>query len=153
MTPIETGIHWLLLGLLLPAWIVVGCLDWWCHRQSGIAEHCGPWESVLHCLLLVEAGAAIMFGLLAEVNALVLAIMLICFVFHEITGYFDVRYAHARRQILPIEQKLHDYMVAIPAAALCLLTALHWTEVSDAVRQPALLLESPLDLKERPRPT
>jgi hypothetical protein len=50
----------LILWILLPAWILAGFLDWTCHRKSGIAAHCGPRESILHLLLLAEAGAALL---------------------------------------------------------------------------------------------
>jgi hypothetical protein len=143
----------LILWILLPAWILAGFLDWICHRKSGIAEHCGPWESILHLLLLAEAGAALLIGLLLELNEPALALIALCFIVHEITGYADIRFAHARRDLSPAEQRIHDYMTAIPVAALCLLGVMQWETVATLASDPARIFTEPLRWKETPLPT
>lgn len=142
----------LILWLLLPAWILAGFLDWLCHRRSQIAVHCGPWESLIHLLLLAEAGAALVLGMLFEINEVVLALVLLCFVLHEITGYVDIRYAHARRDISPAEQRIHDYMTAIPVTALFLVVILHWPAARNMVLEPYSIFAAPLLLKSPPLP-
>lgn len=142
----------LILWVLLPAWIVSGFLDWICHRKSGIAAHCGPWESVLHLLLLAEAGAALLIGLLLELNAPALALIALCFIAHETTGYIDVRFAHARRNLSPAEQRIHDYMTAIPVTALFLVGVMHADAVASLVRDPITMFTVPLQWKATPLP-
>ena len=116
----------LLLYLVLPLWILVGAADWLCHRRARIELTAGPLESVIHLLLLAEVGIPLLAGLLLEINSAVLVLMLGGFLLHELTGYWDVRYASAHRQITPIEQRVHDYLTAIPLAALLLVVAANW---------------------------
>jgi hypothetical protein len=142
----------LILWILLPAWIVSGFLDWICHRKSGIAEHCGPWESLLHLLLLAVAGAALLIGLLLELNEPALALIALCFIAHETTSYADIRFAHARRNLSPAEQRIHDYMTAIPVTALCLVGVMHADAVASLARDPATMFTAPLQWKATPLP-
>jgi hypothetical protein len=143
----------LILWFLLPAWIVLGFLDWLCHRRSEIEVHCGPWESVLHLALLALAGIAILMGLLLELNEPVLCLIALCFVLHEITVYVDIRYAHARRDLSPAEQRIHDFMTAVPVSVLCLIAILHWDEVVSMILQPSRILSEPIRLKADPLPS
>lgn len=142
----------LILWLLLPAWIVLGFLDWLCHRRSEIEVHCGPWESVLHLTLLALAGAAILMGLLLEINEPILCLVALCFVLHEVTVYVDIRYAHARRDLSPAEQRVHDFMTAVPVSVLCLIAILHWDTITSLVFQPSSILSEPIRLKSHPLP-
>ncbi|HWA51140.1 MAG TPA: hypothetical protein VG742_22925 [Dongiaceae bacterium] len=142
----------LILWFLLPAWILAGFLDWICHRRSGIAVHCGPWESILHLLLLAEAGAALLIGLLLELNEPALALIALCFIAHEVTGYVDIRYAHARRNLSPAEQRIHDYMTAIPVTALCLVGVMHYETVAALATDPARVFTVTLQWKIVPLP-
>ena len=70
----------------------------------------------------------------------------------KITGYADIRYAHARRDISPAEQRIHDYMTAIPVTALFLVVILHWPAARNMVLDPASILAAPLRLKSQPLP-
>ena len=142
----------LILWLLLPAWIVLGFLDWLCHRRSEIEVHCGPWESVLHLTLLALAGIAILMGLLLELTEPVLCILALCFVLHEVTVYVDIRYAHARRDVSPAEQRVHDFMTAVPVSVLCLIAILHWDTMVSLVFQPSSIVSAPIRLKSHPLP-
>ena len=142
----------LILWFLLPAWILLGFLDWLCHRRSEIEVHCGPWESVLHLTLLALAGAAILMGLLLEINEPILCLIALCFVLHEVTVYVDIRYAHARRDLSPAEQRVHDFMTAVPVSVLCLIAILHWNTITSLVFQPSLILSEPIRLKSHPLP-
>ena len=119
-------IEQLLLYFVLPLWILTGAADWLCHRRARIESTAGPLESVIHLLLLAEAGIPLLAGLLLQINSAVLLLMVVCFVLHELTGYWDIRYATAQRGITPIEQRVHDYLAAIPFAALLLVMAAHW---------------------------
>jgi hypothetical protein len=140
-----------LLFFLLPAWVVIGALDWWCHRRAGI-ERFGPYEPFLHLVLISLAGFPILLGLFLEIRAPVLVAMILSFLAHEVVGFIDVRWATHRRGIPPFEQRLHDYLAAVPFAALSLVVVLHWEELVLLVSQPVEALTQPLRLRTPPSP-
>ena len=142
----------LILWLILPAWIAAGFLDWICHRRSHIERRCGPWETLFHLLLLGEAGIAIVLALFLELNEPILATIAVCYVIHEITVYVDLRYAHARRDISPAEQRVHEFMTAMPFAALCLIAVLHWDDLRNLVANPSAIWSEPIRTKADPLP-
>ena len=115
----------LVLGLLLPLWVAFGVADWACHRAADI-EHTAGWrESFMHLMLIGQAGAAVLAGLFFEINALILSIMIVLFLVHELTTYWDVGYANPKRFISPIEQRVQDYLTAIPMAVLLIVCVIH----------------------------
>lgn len=140
-----------LLYFLLPAWVAVGALDWRVHRRARI-ERFGLYEPALHLALLGLAGGPILVGLTLEINTPVLLLMALCFLAHEAIGYVDVAWAAGTRGISAFEQRLHDYMAAIPFAALSLLTVLHWEAVAALLEDPIASLAQSLHLKSRPLP-
>jgi hypothetical protein len=140
-----------LLFFLLPAWVVVGALDWWAHRRAGI-ERYGLYEPALHLVLLLLAGLPILLGLFLEINATVLLAMLLCFLAHETVGYLDIRLASATRGIAPFEQRLHDYLAAVPFAALSLVLVLHWPDLVSLATAPAEALRHLPALRTTPLP-
>src|SRR5215471_3554644 len=116
-----------LLYVVLPLWLA-GVADWACHRASRIATTSGAKESVIHLLMLGEAGVATLLGLFLEINALVIAAMIVCFLAHEVTAHWDLRYAVSRRNVTPTEQHVHNYLGAIPLMALSFIIVLHWPQ-------------------------
>src|SRR5215475_7697115 len=98
-----------LLYVILPLWLAAGVADWLCHRASHIATTSGAKESLIHLLMMGEAGLAVLLGLFLEINALVIAAMIACWLAHEITAHWDLRYAVTRREVRPIEQHVHNY--------------------------------------------
>jgi hypothetical protein len=117
-----------LLYVVLPLWLVVGIADWLCHRATHIETTSGAKESLIHLLMLAEVGVAVLLGLFLEINALVIAAMIACFVAHEFTAHWDLRYAAPRRRITPIEQHVHNYLGALPFMALSFVVVLHWPQ-------------------------
>jgi hypothetical protein len=117
-----------LLYVMLPLWLAVGLADWLCHRATHIATTSGPKESFIHLLMMAEIGIAVLIGLFLEINALVIGIMIACFVAHEITTHWDLRYAASRRLITPIEQHVHTYLGALPFMGLSFISVLHWPQ-------------------------
>jgi hypothetical protein len=117
-----------LMYLLMPLWLAAGFGDWLCHRRSGISTTSGAKESLLHLAMLVEIGIPILAGLFLEINALVLAIMIVGLVTHEATAYWDTAYASTRRVIAPIEQHIHSFQEVIPPVALSIVAMLHWDQ-------------------------
>src|SRR4051794_23676788 len=103
-----------ILAGLLPIWLVFGLSDWICHRKTSIESTSGWRESGLHLLLVAEAGLAVLPPLFFEINAMVMAIAIFAYVCHEITTTIDIRYAAPKRLISATEQRVHDFLSAIP---------------------------------------
>ena len=103
-----------LMYFVLPVWLAAGFADYLCHRASNIATTSGPKESMLHLLQFAEMAVAVLAALFLEINALVLLIMLVCFVLHEATALWDLSYASTRREVTPIEQHVHSFLEMMP---------------------------------------
>ncbi|MDQ6673999.1 MAG: diguanylate cyclase [Chloroflexota bacterium] len=112
----------------MPLWLGSGLADWWFHRRSSIERTAGAYESLIHLLMLAEAGAPAMLGLFLEVNAGVLLPAFSALVAHEATAIWDVAYAETRRRVTPAEQHVHSFLEVGPLMAVVLLTVLHWDQ-------------------------
>jgi len=123
MTP-ETIQH-LLIYVLVPLWITAGFCDWLCHRRADIEHTAGIKESVMHLMMLAEVGVPMLAALFLDVNAMVIALMLVAFLLHEFTALWDVRYAVSQRQVTPWEQHMHSFLEVIPLMAILLMAVLH----------------------------
>lgn len=115
----------LLLWGLLPLWLLAGFGDWLCHRVQRIEHDAGTRESLLHWLMLLEMGPALAAALLLEINAAVLALLLVLCLAHELTTWWDLRYAAARRRIPPVEQWVHALQFSLPWTGLAALALIH----------------------------
>jgi hypothetical protein len=113
---------------LLPLWIVPGLLDYLWHRRTNIENTSGLKESVLHSLMLAEVGAPLLAGLLLEINAGVIALMMGGFVVHEATAVWDVAYTVKRRLISPREQHTHSFLEVLPFCGLSFVICMHWEQ-------------------------
>src|SRR4051812_26334009 len=105
-----TLIHAAILFILLPAWLLVGLTDWYCHRLSRIEQTSGAKESILHLALSLEAATAILSAMFFEINALILTITVSMFVIHEITTNIDLHIAEPVRPFTTTEMRAHDYL-------------------------------------------
>jgi hypothetical protein len=114
-----------LLYFVLPIWMGSGLLDWWWHRKTKIQETAGTHESMIHTLMMTEAGIPVMMGLFLEVNALVLLTAIAAVLVHEATAFWDVAYAEERREVTPNEQHTHSFLEVVPVMAASHLIALH----------------------------
>jgi hypothetical protein len=139
-----------LLYALIPLWLLTGLLDWMCHRASRIETTSGVPESAIHLALFAEAGIALLCGLYLEITASILLIMIGAWVMHEVTGYWDFRLATDLRTITPFEQRVHDYMAAIPFAALSLVVILHWQQAAALVGLGPESADFSIRLKDTP---
>jgi hypothetical protein len=117
-----------LMYFVLPVWLAAGFADYLCHRASNIATTSGPKESLLHLLQFAEMAVAVLAALFLEINALVLLIMLVCFVLHEATALWDLSYASARREVTPIEQHVHSFLEMMPLMSFVLIAVLNWAQ-------------------------
>ena len=126
---------------LLPLWFVPGLLDYVWHRRTKIESTSGLQESITHSLMLAEVGVPLLAGLLLEINAGVIAVMMGGFLLHEATIIWDVTYTVSRRLILPKEQHTHSFLEVLPFCGLSFVICMHWEQFLSLVGQG----------KERPR--
>jgi hypothetical protein len=118
----------ILLYFVLPVWLAAGFADWLCHRASNIATTTGPKESLIHLLMFAEVGLPLLAALFLEINAGVIALMIVCFFIHEATALWDVSYATSARTVTPIEQHVHSFLEMMPLLAIVLVSALHFDQ-------------------------
>ena len=113
---------------VVPVWIGAGFLDYIWHRRTHIEKTSGLGESVVHTLMMVEAGPAVLAGLFLEVNAGVLGWMIGLSILHELTVLYDLWFTSSRRVIPAGEQVTHTFLESPPflvtAAAICT----HWEQ-------------------------
>src|SRR3954465_9231100 len=98
-----------LMYFVLPLWLAAGFADYLCHRASNIATTSGAKESVLHFLQFGEMAIPLLAAIFLEINALVFAVMIVCFLLHEATALWDVSYASQTREVSPVEQHVHSF--------------------------------------------
>lgn len=125
---IEEATRLYLLYVVMPIWLLAGIADYFCHRASDIAHTSGWRESAIHLAMLAQAGTPVLLGLFLEINAAVIAVMAAAFVLHEITAHADLVFAWRRREVRPVEQHVHNYLVVVPFMALSFVTILHWPQ-------------------------
>lgn len=117
-----------LMYCLVPLWLLAGFADWYCHYRDRIEFSSGLLESIIHVLMMIEMGVALLAALFFEINALVILIGAIAFICHELTALWDVSFAMRHRAIAPIEQHIHSFLEIIPLMALSLMILLHWPQ-------------------------
>ena len=115
-----------LMYFVLPLWLAAGFADWLCHRASNIATTSGAKESLIHLLMFAQMGIPITAAIVLEINALVIAVMIVAFLLHEATALWDVSYATEKRVVTPIEQHVHSFLEILPLMGLVLVVVLHW---------------------------
>ncbi|MGX7871528.1 diguanylate cyclase [Mesorhizobium sp. ORM6] len=76
--------------------------------------------------MFAEVGVPLLAAMFLEVNALVIAVMMIVILIHEATAIWDVRYATTARTMSPIEQHVHSFLEMIPLMGLVSVVSLHW---------------------------
>jgi hypothetical protein len=123
-----TAVWDLLVYVVLPLWVVAGFLDYMCHRATDIEHATGIKESLLHWLMLGELGVPLILAVFFRINALLLALMIICLIAHEITGYIDLKLAMATRKVTAFEHQVHSALEILPLTAMLLIMALHWPQ-------------------------
>jgi hypothetical protein len=117
-----------LLYVVLPLWVLAGVADYMMHRRTQIEYTSGAKESALHALQLSEAGVPVMMGLIFDVNALVILVMIAALVLHEATALWDLSYTTGRRYISPFEQHVHSFLEILPLMAVSFVAILYWNQ-------------------------
>jgi hypothetical protein len=110
---------------IMPAWSLVGALDWLWHRQTKIETTSGPKESAMHLLMMAEAGVPVLAGLFLESNAGLLRLMTAGMLMHQATVMWDVGYTVSRRKIPAREQHTHTFMETLPFDILAVFACFH----------------------------
>ncbi len=113
---------------VLPLWVICGFLDYLCHRATHIEVATGIRESLIHWLMLAEVALPLSLAVFFRINALVLAVMLICLIAHEVTGYYDLKLAMATRKVTVFEHQVHSALEILPLTAMLLTMTLHWPQ-------------------------
>ncbi|ANH68974.1 diguanylate cyclase [Mitsuaria sp. 7] len=118
----------ILLYFIVPVWLIAGMVDWFCHRASGIGRTTGAKESLIHLLMFAEVGLPVLAGLFLQINAGVIALMIVAFFVHEATALWDVSYAVTARVVTPIEQHVHSFLEMVPLMAIIAVASIHWPQ-------------------------
>ena len=117
-----------LLFFILPLWMAAGLADYVIHRRTRIEDTSGTKESLLHALQLGEAGIPVLMGLLLDINALVLLLMLVGLLAHEATALWDVHVAIHRREVGVLEQHVHSFLELLPLMGVSFVSILYWDQ-------------------------
>jgi hypothetical protein len=117
-----------LLYFIMPVWLLAGIADWFCHRASDIEHTSGAKESLIHLLMFGEIAVPLLACLFLEINALIIAVIIVGFVAHEATAFWDVSYASKHRYVSPVEQHVHSFLEMIPLMAGSFVVVLHWPQ-------------------------
>ena len=67
-------------------------------------------------------------AIIFRVNALLLALMLVCLAAHEVTTHYDLKLAMATRKVTAFEQQVHGLLEVLPLTAILLLMIQHWQQ-------------------------
>jgi hypothetical protein len=124
----EEAMRRYLVYFLMPMWVVPGALDHLWHRRTKIETTSGLEESLIHSLMMAELGLPILLGLLFEINAGLIALMIAAYLVHEATAMWDVSVAIERRKVLPREQHTHSFLEMLPFCAVSFVICLHWEQ-------------------------
>jgi hypothetical protein len=141
-----------LMYVIIPAWGLVGALDWLWHKQTKIETTSGPKESMMHLLMMMEAGVPVLAGLFLETNAGLLRLMSIGMLLHQATVMWDVSYTASRRNIPPREQHTHTFMETLPFDILAVFACMHPKEFRSMLGLGGEKPDFELRLKQSPLP-
>jgi hypothetical protein len=126
----STDILWqlFLMYVVVPAWLLAGVADYYCHRASDIEHTSGVAETLLHLLQFALVGVPLLAALFLEINAAVLLVMLVGLMLHQAVAVWDVRYANSTRRVSPVEQHVHGVLEMAPAIATIVVVILNWSD-------------------------
>jgi hypothetical protein len=117
----------------LPLWLIMGCLDYYCHRKSHIERTTGMKESLMHIIMGAQIGVPVFLGLFFNINVLLLLIMFLVLVFHEWVAHHDVKYALHNREISLLETHVHSFLEVLPFVIVALIICINWQAFVDLI--------------------
>jgi hypothetical protein len=136
---------------LLPLWFAAGFLDYLFHRRTHIERNSGGRESLIHHLMLAEVGLPLIMAVFFRIDAGLILIFIACFVAHEITGNFDIRYAEGHgRNVSPTEDQVHSVLEILPMTAALLVILPHFGQALALVGAGPEHADFAIALKEPP---
>lgn len=141
-----------LMYFVLPVWLAAGFADYLCHRATAIEATSGWKESLLHLLQLGEMALPTLAAIFLEINALVIAIMIVSLIAHEATAIWDVRYAYGKREVRPVEQHVHSFLEMLPLMGLLIVVIVNWPQFLSLFGLGTETAEFALRLKQPPLP-
>jgi hypothetical protein len=142
----------ILMYFVLPLWLAAGFADWLCHRATHIETTTGAKESLIHLLMFAEVGLPLLAAMFLNINALIIAGMILIFFVHEATAFWDVSYATTARTVTPIEQHIHSFLEMIPLMALISVISLHGGQFLALLGLGSELLQIGISWKSEPLP-
>jgi hypothetical protein len=113
---------------IVQVWIGAGLLDYIWHRRTSIETTSGLPESLIHSIMMVEAAPAVLAAIFLEINAGVLAWMIVLAVAHEVTVLWDLTFTAPRRAIPAGEQVTHTFLESPPFLVTAAAIATHWNQ-------------------------
>jgi hypothetical protein len=149
----ETATRRYMMYFMLPLWFVPGVLDYFWHKKTRIESTSGTTESLIHSLMMTEVGVPIVAGLLLDINAGVIALMLGAFFLHAATAIWDVAFAVERRKVLPNEQHTHSFLEMLPFCAVSFIICMHWEQFAALFGCGTEAPRFKMQLKNPPLPT
>lgn len=117
----------------LPLWLIMGAIDYYCHRKSKIEETTGIKESIYHAIMGVQVGIPIFLGLYFEINVMVFLIMFVVLILHEWVAHHDVLYALNVREISILETHVHSFLEVLPFVIVALIAIINWQSFVDLI--------------------
>jgi hypothetical protein len=147
MLPVWDVLVW----CVLPLWAIAGFLDYLCHRASHMTRVSGVRESRIHWLMLAEVALPLALAVFYRINALVLAVMLVCLIAHQVTGYFDLKLAMSTRKVTIFEHQVHSALEIMPLTAMLLVMSLHWPQTLALIGAGTQHADFSLGPKQMPR--
>jgi hypothetical protein len=124
---IDQAVHHIIEWFIFPLWIAAGFADYLFHRRTHIESHSGVGESLLHHVMLVEVGLPLIMAVFFRIDAALILLFIVCFIAHEITGNFDIRYAKGHtRPVSATEEQVHGVLEIIPLTAALLVILPHF---------------------------
>ncbi len=111
---------------VVPVWLAAGFADYLWHRRTKIETTSGLSESIIHWIMMAEAGPAVLAGLFLEINAGALAWMIALSFLHELTVVADLELTTPRRVTPAGEQVTHTFLEAPPFVVTAAAIASHW---------------------------
>ena len=148
----QDAARFILLYLVMPAWLAAGVADWFCHRRTGLEHTTGLKESLLHLLMIAEVGLGVLAVLFLEINSAVLLLLVALLAAHALTSHWDLHYASGKRFVGPFEQTMHAYLEALPLVAFALLAASYWPQFTAIFGASGSVADWRWALKSEPLP-
>src|SRR5215208_6390022 len=124
----QESARFILMYLVFPLWVAAGFADFACHRRTRIAWTSGLKENLLHIAMFAQMALGIAAVALLEVNAAVLLLVLVVFLVHELTVYWDLDYSTPLRKVGPFEQMVHSFQEILPLTSVALLAVIAWPQ-------------------------